>query len=387
MWSTPWMSPLATDGAAPRITTNMMACSLSLNSRIASGNHAIDGMVCSPVMSDPMAARRMANRATSAPTTTPITIASAKPTTPRRSVIAIAFQSATVRTSSQSRASTSTGLGRTKTDFQPVQTTSCHKASTITTASTLGQVAVHPRRTIDSRRAVGASSASSPATSADLGASCVTLPAMARDLLAEPRGHRAGKRGHVRILDPARARDVDAEVLGHAAGPRGEEHDPVAEARGLAHVVGDEQDRLARRLPDPLQLVVEHVARHRIERTERLVHQQDLGVAGERPGEGRPLAHAARELVRLAPSERRELHHVQELGDARPTVRLGDSLQLQRQVDVLLDGEPREQGRLLEHERRLAGAMDGATCWGLEAGDEVQQRRFAATRRAQDAHE
>src|SRR3954452_19736579 len=373
MWSTPWMSPLATDGAAPRITTNMIACSLSLNSRIASGNHAIDGMVCRPVMSDPMAARRMANRATSAPTTTPITIASAKPTTPRRSVIAIAFQSATVRTSSHSRASTSTGLGRTKTDFQPVQTTSCQKARTMTTASTFGQVALHPRRTADSRRAVGASSASSPATSAERGVSCVTLPAMTRALPPEPRGHRAGQRRHVGILDPARARDVDAELLGHAAGSRGEQHDPVAEARRLAHVVGDEQDGLAGGLPDPLQLVVEHVARHRVERTERLVHQQDLGVAGERPGEGRPLAHPARELVRLAPREGRQLDHVEELGHMRAAVRLRDLLELQRQLDVLLDGQPREQRRLLEHERRLAGPMDGATRRGLEAGDEVEQ--------------
>ena len=40
--------PLAIDGAAPRTTTKRIAASVSLNSRIASGNQAIDGIVCRP---------------------------------------------------------------------------------------------------------------------------------------------------------------------------------------------------------------------------------------------------------------------------------------------------------------------------------------------------
>ena len=38
-WSMPEMTPLAMLGAAPRTTTNKIACSLRPNSRIASGNH------------------------------------------------------------------------------------------------------------------------------------------------------------------------------------------------------------------------------------------------------------------------------------------------------------------------------------------------------------
>ena len=44
-------------GAAPRTTTKRMAFSLSLNSRMASGNQAIDGMVCRPVIIEPTAER------------------------------------------------------------------------------------------------------------------------------------------------------------------------------------------------------------------------------------------------------------------------------------------------------------------------------------------
>ena len=58
-------------------------------------------------------------------------------------------------------------------------------------------------------------------------------------------------------------------------GPAGQQHDAIAEADGLADVVGHEQDRPAGRLPDPLELVVEDVAGHRVERPEGLVHQQD----------------------------------------------------------------------------------------------------------------
>ena len=77
MWSTPAMRPLAMAGAAPSTTTKMMAASLSLNSRMASGNQAIDGIVCRPVIIEPTAARRSWLRATSAPSTTPMTSAMA----------------------------------------------------------------------------------------------------------------------------------------------------------------------------------------------------------------------------------------------------------------------------------------------------------------------
>jgi hypothetical protein len=83
MWSIPLMSPLAIDGAAPSTTTKKIAPSSSLNSRIASGNHATEGMVCSPVIIEPMADRSTRFRATSAPMIVPMTSANAKPRKPR----------------------------------------------------------------------------------------------------------------------------------------------------------------------------------------------------------------------------------------------------------------------------------------------------------------
>ena len=79
MWSTPVIRPLAIDGAAPSTTTNVIACSESLNRRIASGNQAIEGIVWSPVISEPTAERTTFDDATRAPRTMPITSAAAKP--------------------------------------------------------------------------------------------------------------------------------------------------------------------------------------------------------------------------------------------------------------------------------------------------------------------
>ena len=87
MWSAPAMSPLAIAGAAPRTTTNRIASSDSLNRRMASGNHAIDGMVCTPVMSEPTAARTGLTRATTLPTATPMTVANGG-----HAIVAIAVQ-------------------------------------------------------------------------------------------------------------------------------------------------------------------------------------------------------------------------------------------------------------------------------------------------------
>ena len=53
---------------------------------IASGTHATDGIVCRPVIIEPIAARSTFTRATAMPTTPPMSIATTKPCAPRRSV-------------------------------------------------------------------------------------------------------------------------------------------------------------------------------------------------------------------------------------------------------------------------------------------------------------
>ena len=48
----PEISPLATAGAAPRMTTNRIAASVRPNSRMAKGNQTIEGMLWKPALHD-----------------------------------------------------------------------------------------------------------------------------------------------------------------------------------------------------------------------------------------------------------------------------------------------------------------------------------------------
>jgi hypothetical protein len=62
---------------------------------------------------------------------------------------------------------------------------------------------------------------------------------------------------------------------------------------GLLDGVGDEQDRAARLAPDPADLLLHDPAILGIEGAERLVHQEHVGLDGERASDGGSLAHAA----------------------------------------------------------------------------------------------
>ena len=63
---------------------------------MANGNQAIDGIACSPVISDPTAARNGRIRDTRAPMTAPMSTARPNPTTARSKVVPIACHSSLV---------------------------------------------------------------------------------------------------------------------------------------------------------------------------------------------------------------------------------------------------------------------------------------------------
>src|ERR1700693_3018291 len=79
---------------------------------------------------------------------------------------------------------------------------------------------------------------------------------------------------HLKRVERARRGDVDIPDLRDPSRTVGHEHDPVAETHGLAHIVGDEYDRLAGFLPDPIQVIVELIAGERVESREGLVHEE-----------------------------------------------------------------------------------------------------------------
>ena len=70
-------------------------------------------------------------------------------------------------------------------------------------------------------------------------------------------------------------------------------HDAVGDQHRFVEVMSDEQDRLAGSRMDVQKFALKRFPGLRVERTEWLVHQQDLGVNGERACNADALFHAA----------------------------------------------------------------------------------------------
>ena len=86
---------------------------------------------------------------------------------------------------------------------------------------------------------------------------------------------------------PVRCPSSDA-LVEHEAGGH------VADAPGLLHVVGDDDDRVV--VLEVVHQVFDPGGRDRVERRAGLVHQDDLGLDGQGPGDAEPLLLAAGEL-------------------------------------------------------------------------------------------
>jgi hypothetical protein len=123
----------------------------------------MEGMVCSPVIIEPTALRRILDCETAAPITTPITNATPYPKIARCSVMKVALTRLPSVSPRHSSWSTGTGPGSTYSGFQPLHTTSCQRNSEIATAATFGQVANQMRESSSVRGDPPSSSASSPA--------------------------------------------------------------------------------------------------------------------------------------------------------------------------------------------------------------------------------
>ena len=135
------------------------------------------------------------------------------------------------------------------------------------------------------------------------------------------------------------------------------EHDEeVAHALDVAHEVRREHDAHVvardRRHQQPEELA----ARQRVEAGHGLVEQEQLGALGERDREGQLGALAAREPAR--PLARTE----SELGEACVRGRrVPPGVAVRAEAQVVLDGEPRVEGRVLRDEAD-AGELGGVAC-------------------------
>jgi len=125
------------------------------------------------------------------------------------------------------------------------------------------------------------------------------LPNVSLQILPFAAGAHAGMDGSFVILEFEEEGDADVVFIDNATGACRHDEDAVREQCGFLDVVCHEEHRLVLLLVNALQLHVESLARHGVECTEWLVHEQDRRVMQEGARDGDPLLHAARQLARI----------------------------------------------------------------------------------------
>src|SRR5229473_2993271 len=164
----------------------------------------------------------------------------------------------------------------------------------------------------------------------------------------------------------------------------------------FAGVVRDEEHRAPGLLPDADELVLQGTARLRVEGRERLVHQEDRGLAHEGACNLDPLLHASRELARVLvplPAQADEVEVALGGGAAAPWL---DPREPEAELHVLDGGQPRverivaleDDGALhAGHCHRPPVDPDGSRRRLLESGEQVEHGGLAAAARPEQAEE
>ncbi len=127
------------------------------------------------------------------------------------------------------------------------------------------------------------------------------------------------------------------------------DREPVRHGHGLFLVVRHVDERDADLLLDPFELQLHLLAQLEVERAERFVEQQHLGVVHQRPGERHALLLSARHLGGLAALEPDQVDQLHGVADALVDLALLDLLAAQTERDVLVHVQVWEQRVGLEH--------------------------------------
>ena len=139
---------------------------------------------------------------------------------------------------------------------------------------------------------------------------CRARPGMDQLLQVMPGGQECG--GH-ELLGVARPRHRDLHHLAHSPRVRVEHQDSIGQVDRLFEIVRDEDDGDVDLLPDLQEVALHLRARLRVERAERLVHQENARPVGERAGDGDALLHSTRKLMRVGVGEALEPDQVDPL--------------------------------------------------------------------------
>ncbi len=180
--------------------------------------------------------------------------------------------------------------------------------------------------------------------------------------LSAPRGHLhvdAFDQFAERGIEPvARLRQGHLDLGEDAAGIAAEDQDPIAHQHRFLDVVGHQDHALdghATFGPQVQEIGAQGLGGEHVERRERLIHQQDVRMHHQRPGEAHALAHAAGQFARIGRFEAVQADQIDGRQRARADFGPRQTLRLQSQRDVLEHGEPGKERKALEHHRDARG--------------------------------
>jgi hypothetical protein len=127
------------------------------------------------------------------------------------------------------------------------------------------------------------------------------------------------------------------------------------------------------------------------------VHEQELGLVGERPRDGNALLHSAGQLPWISVAESGQTHRLQTVVDPSAAFFSVEVLVPQGQIDISVHGFPRKQRSavlLEDHGQAVRDTMhcytlefDRPTRWIQETGKRFQQGSLAATGGTYNRHE
>ena len=172
--------------------------------------------------------------------------------------------------------------------------------------------------------------------------------------------------------------------------------DTIAQRQRLRHVVRHEDHALGDTRLDADELLLQLAARDRIERAERLIHEQHRRIGGQRAGHADALPLSAGELV--GPAMRvgvgRHADQLEQLAHASRDAIVRPLLEPRHDGDVVADREVREEADLLNHVAdrspkadriplaRVPTLHDHVTGVGQEQSiDQLEERRLARAAR------
>ena len=171
--------------------------------------------------------------------------------------------------------------------------------------------------------------------------------------------------------------------------------DPVGQAHRLDLIVGDIDGGGFGFGQQPFQLGAHFHTQQRVEIGQRFVHQQHLGFDRQRPRHGDALALAAGQLAGVLGQLLFDVHHRGGFLDFLLNLVLRHFLHAQAKADVVEHCHVREHRVVLKYhgdtsvawrqavDRSIAD-FDHPAGFGLQPGDDAQQRRLAAAGCAQE---